>query len=175
MPTIGSDFNRAPTVVSKIQIDPTLMLRDAQVNGPLGRVKLCACFKQINGRADRSSAWRVAGGFVIFPPQPGTKTATANGPGFSVPINQQIRKRGAIGGVKQVRAECELSEHIGRRYAGAFPTPPSVFTAASILAGSVPRTGRSVPSFRREFFHSFRATLTGSMPASFHHPRSSLT
>ena len=140
MPTIRSDFNRAPTVVSKIQIDASVMLPDAEVNGPPGGVKLCPCFKQINGRADRSSARGVTGGFVIFPPKPGTKTGTANGPGFSVPIDHEIRKRGAIGGVKQVRAECELSEHIGRRYAGALPTP-SVFPGASIPVGSVLKLG----------------------------------
>ena len=173
MPTIGSDFNCAPTVVSKIQIDPTVMLPDPEVNGPPRGVKLCPCFKQINGRADRSSAWGVTCGFVIFPPQPGTKTATTNWPCFSVPIDHEIRKRGAIGGVKQVRAECEVGEHIGCRYAGALSTPPSAFTAASIPAA--PRLGGSEVRFRREFLHSLRATLTGSMPASFHHARSSLT
>ena len=104
MPAIGSDFNSAPTVVSKIQIDATVIFPDAEVNGPPGRVKLCPCFKQINGRADRSKAWGVTCGFVIFPPQPGTKTGTANGPCLSVPIDHEIRKRGEIGGVKQVRA-----------------------------------------------------------------------
>ena len=66
------------------------------------------------------------------------------------------------------------TEHIVRRYAGVLPTP-SVFPAASIPAGSVLWLGRSELSFSREFFHSFRAILIGSMPASFHHVRSSLT
>jgi hypothetical protein len=100
LPSIGSNLNSAPTLVSKIQIDATVMLRDAEVNGPPGRVKLCPCFKQIEGRADRSSARGGTCGFVIFPPQPGTKTETANGPGFSVPIDHEIGKRDAIGGVK---------------------------------------------------------------------------
>ena len=92
------------------------MLRDAEVNGPPGRVKLCPCFKQIKGRADRSSARGGACGFVIFPLQPRTKTGTANGPGFSVPIDHEIRKRGAIGGVKQLRANRQVGKHISRRY-----------------------------------------------------------
>jgi hypothetical protein len=37
---IGSNLDRAPTVISKIQIDPTVMLPDAEVNGQSGGVKL---------------------------------------------------------------------------------------------------------------------------------------
>jgi hypothetical protein len=91
------------------------MLRDAEVNGPSGRVELCPCFKQIKGRANRSSARGSTRGFVIFPPQPGTKSDTANGPGFSVPIDHEIGKRSAIGGVKQLGADRQVGDHIGRR------------------------------------------------------------
>src|SRR4029079_564948 len=132
------------------------MLPDPEVNGPPRGVKLCPCFKQINGRADRSSAWGVTCRFVIFPPQPGTKTATANGPGFSVPIDHEIRERSSIGGVKPVRTVCEVGEHIGRRDAGDCTKPPSVFTSASIPTGSVLRLCGRELSFRREFFQSFR-------------------
>jgi hypothetical protein len=106
LPSIGSNLDRTPTLVSKIQIDATFMLSDAEVNGPLGCVKLCARFKQIEGRADRSSACGGTCGFVIFPPQPGAKTDTANGPGFSVSIDHEIGKRRAIGAVKQLGASC---------------------------------------------------------------------
>ena len=93
-------------LVSKIQIDATIMLCDAEVNGALGSVELCACLKQIESRADRSGARGGTCGFVIFSPQPGTKTDAANGPGFPVSIDHEIRKCGAIGGVKQLRAGC---------------------------------------------------------------------
>jgi hypothetical protein len=32
---------------------------------------------------------------------------------LSVPIDHEIRERSSIGGVKQVRAECEIGEDIG--------------------------------------------------------------
>jgi len=104
LPSIGSNLDRTPTVVSKIQIDATFMLSDSEVNGPLGCVKLCARFKQIEGRADRSSACGGTCGLVIFPPQPGA--TTANRPGFPVSIDHEIGKRRAIGAVKQVGASC---------------------------------------------------------------------
>ena len=175
MTPIGSNLDSAPMVVGKIQIDATVMLRDADVDRPPGPVKLSPGLKQIEGRADRSSARGCACGFVIFPPQPGPKTATANRPGLSVPIDHEIHKRGTVGCGKRVGAEREIGEHIGRRYAGALLTAPSDFNAASIPFGLVLRLGRSDPSLRRVFLHSLRATLTGSMPACFHHARSSLT
>ena len=83
---------------------------------PPGRVKLRPRCKQIKGRADGSSARGGTCGFVILPPQPGTKTETANGPGFSAPIDHEIRERGAIGDVKQLRADRQVGKHISRRY-----------------------------------------------------------
>ena len=67
MTPIGSNLDSAPMVVGKIQIDATVMLRDADVDRPPGPVKLSPGLKQIEGRADRSSARGCACGFVIFP------------------------------------------------------------------------------------------------------------
>ena len=52
-PSIGSDLDSTPALVSKIQIDATFVLGDADVNRALGTVELCACLKQIERRADR--------------------------------------------------------------------------------------------------------------------------
>jgi hypothetical protein len=113
-------------------------------------------------------------GFVIFPPQPGTKTETANGPGFSVPIDHEIRKRGAIGGVKQLRADRQVGKHISGRYLVPCRRHHQ-FNAASIPVNSVMRLGPRDLSFKRVSLHKLRATLTGSMPTCFDHARSSLT
>jgi hypothetical protein len=114
VPSIASDLNHAPLVVGKVQIDSTVMLGDADVNTPPGPIKLCPGLKQIEGRADRPGAGGGAGGFVMFPPQPGTKAGAANRPGFPVPIDHEICERGAVGGVKQLGAD-QIGEHIGLR------------------------------------------------------------
>jgi hypothetical protein len=110
-----SNLNSAPTVVGKIQINATVMLRDADVNSPLWRIKLSPSLKQIEGRADRAGTRGGTCGFEILLPQPGTKAGTANGPGFSVPIDHEIRKRGAVGRVKQLGADRQVGKHMGRR------------------------------------------------------------
>ena len=56
LPSIWSDLDSAPAFVSKIQIDATIVLCDAEVNGALGSVELCARLKQIECRTDRSRA-----------------------------------------------------------------------------------------------------------------------
>ena len=114
LPSIGSDLDSTPELVSKIQIDATIVLRDAEVNGALGCVKLRACLKQIECRTDRSSACGGTCGFVVFSPQPGTQADAANGPGFPMSIDDEIGKRGAIGGVKQLRAGRQIGQHISR-------------------------------------------------------------
>jgi hypothetical protein len=90
-----------------------------------------------------------------------------------MPINHNIGKCGAASRVEQLRANCKIVS-IRRRYAGTLSIAP-------LESDAVPDPGTKagldlvLRSFRRVFFHSLRATLTGSMPACFHHARSSRT
>jgi hypothetical protein len=89
------------------------MFRDADVSSPQRSLKLSTGLKQIEGRPNRPGARRIASGFVVLTPQPSAKPRAANGPGFSVPIDHEIRKGGAAGGVKQLCIAPEVGEHIG--------------------------------------------------------------
>jgi hypothetical protein len=101
-------------VVRKIQIGATAMLGDTDIGRPQGGVELSPGFEQIEGRPGRLIGWGLAGGFIKLAPQPGPKPGTANGPGFSVPVDHDIRKRGAVGRVKQLCADCQGGKQIGR-------------------------------------------------------------
>jgi succinyl-CoA synthetase beta subunit len=52
--------------------------------------------------------------FVIAAAQPAAKALAADGPGFPVTIDQDIGKRGAGGGVKQVITPHYVAEHVER-------------------------------------------------------------
>src|SRR5262249_37695228 len=58
-----------------------------------------------------------SGRLVIAAPQPAPKPFAADGPGFSVAVDQVIGKCGAGGGVKQPLAERHVHEHIERSLA----------------------------------------------------------
>ena len=47
MPAIGANRNDTPMLISKIKVEPAGMLSDADIDCPLGTVKLRACFQQI--------------------------------------------------------------------------------------------------------------------------------
>ena len=114
------------------------------------------------------------GGFVVLPPQPGTQADTANGPGLPVSVDHEIGKRGAIGGVKQLRAGRQIGQHISRRLPHDLGTRVTRIECR-INSGGARVLGRGEVSFRREFRHSLRAILIASMPTCFHHARSSRT
>ena len=90
-------------------------------------------------------------------------------------VDREVRKCGAIRGVKQLRAACYIGKHIAPGYVAALVPAAPDFGTASVPEGSAPSGGGGELSFKRDFLHSLRAILIGSMPTCFHHPRSSPT
>jgi hypothetical protein len=65
---------------------------DAQMDGMFGAVELRLRLDVIKRRAHGRGAGGAPGCCVIPAPQPNPKAGAANGPGFPVPINCQIRE-----------------------------------------------------------------------------------
>jgi hypothetical protein len=59
----------------------------AAVDRSRGPIKLRPGFKEIQGRADFSSARSLAGRLVVFPSQPQAKPRAADGPRLSMPLD----------------------------------------------------------------------------------------
>jgi hypothetical protein len=117
-PPVGPDFDGTPMRVGDIQIEATVLFRDAHVNRPPRRIELGLGFQPIKSRPERGWRWSAAGGFVMTAPEPRPESEAANRPGFTVPIDHEIGKGGAVGGVEQLRADCQFEEHGGRRCPG---------------------------------------------------------
>ncbi len=149
----------------------TRMLRDADVNRPLRRVKLRLRLEQIERRPDRLRAQSVPGLLIITTSQPGAKAFAANEPGFPSAIDKEIDKCSASGSVKQLASHWHVDEHGGCHYTGALPSSSYGFKAGSESAPCAIRSRRIRPSFTRVCFQSLRATLTESMPAVCHQAR----
>ena len=101
-------------IVGKIEINPVGMLSEADIDRPLGSIKLRARFKQIERRSDGRATRRAPSRLVIAAPQPCSETFTANGPSFSVAVCYEIGERDPAGRVKYIFAQRHPLEHIGR-------------------------------------------------------------
>src|SRR5262249_28239832 len=62
-PAVGSDFDRAPALIGEIEIDVPAVLRDTNVDRPLGAIKLSLRLKQIERRPDCRGGRRRARSF----------------------------------------------------------------------------------------------------------------
>ncbi len=105
--------------VGEIKKDVAVVLGDADVDGALGSVKLRPRFEQIELRGYHLRPQSASRGLVIAPTQPAAKALAADWPAFPVTIDQEIGKRGAGGGVKEIATRRNLGEHVGCRQAGA--------------------------------------------------------
>src|SRR6516164_2971548 len=114
-PAIGSDLNRTPVFIGKIEIESAGMLSDANTDRALGGIKLCARLKQVECRPDRRRARGSPGRLVVAAPQPSPETLAANGPSFSMALCYEIRECDPTGSMKQRLAERRIPKHIGRR------------------------------------------------------------
>ena len=101
-------------IVGKIEIDPTSMLSEADIDCPLGSIKLRARFEQIERRRDRRPARCGPVRLVVAAPQPGPESLAADGPSFSVAVCYEIGERDPAGSVKYIFAQRHPLEHIGR-------------------------------------------------------------
>jgi hypothetical protein len=57
LPAIGADLDGAPELIGKVQVGAIVMLGDAAVDSPLGRLELRAGLEKVEGRPDRPRAW----------------------------------------------------------------------------------------------------------------------
>ena len=151
------------------------MRRRSYVNGALRPIELSSGFQEIKGRPDRRGAGDRGGYLIVTALQPGPKAGAADGPGFPVPIDHDICEGSAAGRMEQFRSGCQICERNGCAHAGALVSALSTLNAVANPFGPVTGSRRVVRSFRRVFLQSWRATLIGSMPACFHHARSSPT
>ena len=101
-------------LIGKIKIEAAGMLSDADIDRPLGSIKLCARFEQIERRPDHRRAWCGPGRAVVAAPHPGSETFAANGPRFSVAICYKIGVCDPAGSVKHLLTDRQLLEHVRR-------------------------------------------------------------
>jgi len=99
-------------IVGKIEIDPTSMLSEADIDCPLGSIKLRARFEQIERRRDRRPARCGPVRLVVAAPQPGPESLAADGPSFSVAVLDEIGECDAAGSVENLFTERHLLEHV---------------------------------------------------------------
>ena len=109
------------------------MLRDPDEHCPLRPIKLSLCFQEIEGRVDGTGGRGIAGCFIVPPPQPGTHPGAAHRPGLSMAIDDEIRKGGAVGGMKQLGADRDSGEQIGRHDVGVSTTAAGTAAAGAVL------------------------------------------
>src|SRR6516225_10231472 len=98
-------------LIGKIKIEAIGMLSDADIDRPLGSIKLRARFEQIERRSDRGPARHGPGGSVVAAPKPSSEPFAANGPSFSVAFCHEIGESGPARIVKQLLTERHLVEH----------------------------------------------------------------
>jgi hypothetical protein len=99
-PSIGSDFDGAPTFVSKVEIDAATLFADADKHRPFRRIEERAGFEQIERGANRSRIERSPGCFVMAAPQPGPEHGAADRPGLTLAVDRNVGECGSGSGVK---------------------------------------------------------------------------
>ena len=150
------------------------MFCGSHVDGPL-TIELSSGFEEIEKQSDGPGTGNTTGFLIVLAPQPGPKAGAPDGPGFAVPIDHDVCEGGAAHRVEELWFDIQIGEHIDRRYAGTLVAVSSDPETVTTPFGSAARFRRLARSFRRVFLQSWRATLTGSMPACLHQARSSRT
>jgi hypothetical protein len=98
-------------LIAKIKIEAAGMLSNADIDCPLGSIKLRAGFQEIERRPDHRRARCGPGRLVVAPPHPVSETFAANGPSFSVAVRYEIGECDPGRSVKQLLTEHHLIEH----------------------------------------------------------------
>jgi hypothetical protein len=104
-----------------------------------------------------------------------TESACCESLGFQVSVGHEIRISSTGSPSKQLVTDRYIDDHIGCRHARALLSTTSELKVQVESAVCVFRSGSIRPSFARVRFQSLRAALIGSIPACFHHARSSPT
>jgi hypothetical protein len=89
-PSVRPDLNRAPALVSKIEVNVTAMFSDADVHRPLGRVEERAGFEQIERGPNRRRIEGGTGRLVMAAAQSGPKPAAADRPSLASAVDREI-------------------------------------------------------------------------------------
>jgi hypothetical protein len=106
------------------------MLSYADIDRPLGSIKLRARFELIERRPDRRRTRSAPGRLVVAAPQPGSETFAANRPSFSMAVCYEVGECDPAGSVKQFLKSI-ISLSIDREL-----TPPA---SALLTPASLPR------------------------------------
>src|SRR5215475_8856864 len=89
---MGADFDAAPELIRQIEVDPAVLLGEADRDLALRTVELGLRLKHIEGCVERRRARRIPGAFVVLLAQPTLKALAAKRPGFSVAVDDEIGK-----------------------------------------------------------------------------------
>src|SRR6516225_1087107 len=88
------------------------MLGDADIDRPLGAIKLRAGFEQIERRGDGRPFRRGPGLLIVAAAQRVAETFAAKGPSLSVAIYDQFGECGPVGSVEYLLTEGHVLENI---------------------------------------------------------------
>ena len=129
-------------------------------------------FDEIEKSRDGGRTESTPRALVVATPQPGPESLAANGPGFPVTLDPKVGECRTARRMKELGGPSSRNDHVHPRSA-----PVLLEVGTSILAGEAGGCADAAagmrPSFTRVCFQSLRAVLVGSMPAPFHHARSS--
>src|SRR6516162_5501574 len=120
-PSVGADFDATPKLIRQIEVDQAVLLGEADRDFVLRTVELGLRLKRIEGCVQRGRARRIPGALVVLLAQPGLKALAAQRPSFSVAVDDEIGKAGAVACVKEPGGRCHIEEDV-RAAHGARPS-----------------------------------------------------
>ena len=126
MPSVRPYLDGTPIFVGEVEIDAAVVFGEPDVNRALRSVKLGARLEQIDRRSNCLRARGAAVPLIVSTSQPMPKLSAANGPGFTMAVDHEIGKGGAIGAVKQRFGRAGKGKGKGHRYGASLSTPSEV-------------------------------------------------
>src|SRR5262249_48639350 len=100
-PAGGVDFNRSPSPVAEVEVEPAVQPADAEMDHAFGCIEMRFRFDYVQGRLERLGTWRALRRLEETARQPPAKAFGTNGPTLPVAIDVEVGEAGAIRRVKQ--------------------------------------------------------------------------
>src|SRR6516164_7613859 len=117
--TAGSSAIRHPLapistqrLIRQIEVDQAVLLGEADRDVSLRTIELCLRLEHIERCVQRGWARCVPGALVVVLAQPGPKALAAKRPGFPVPVDNEVRKTGAVACVKEPGGGCDIEQNV---------------------------------------------------------------
>jgi hypothetical protein len=108
-PSVGADFDATPELIG---VDQAVLLGETDRDVALRTIELGLRLEHLEGCIQRSRARRIPGPLIVLLAQPNLKALATKRPSFSVPVDDEVRKTGAVACVKEPGRRCDIQEDI---------------------------------------------------------------